>query len=141
MCTKTSVHQDLCPPLWMHFFRSNCLGGQFVALKMPRGTGFGAQTAPGAVFFAQIAPGLPGGVPGPLRVSRALIYRACAQNQASGELEAVPAGPGGKDISAPAEEIHNENPSLVALGKNRCRKVQKPKEINKYLSPLLPRYR
>ena len=31
----------------------------------------------------------------PLRVSRALIYRACTQNQASGELEAAPAGPAG----------------------------------------------
>ena len=33
-------------------------------------------------------------------------------------VKLVPLVPDGKDISAPAEDLHNENPSLVALGQN-----------------------
>ncbi len=36
----------------------------------------------------------------------------------TGKSPANPRQSGGKDISAPAIYVHNENPSLVALGKN-----------------------
>ena len=53
----------------------------------------------------------------PFRVSRALIYRACAQNQASGELPAGPAGPGRERHLSPSGRPTKREPFAHALGK------------------------
>ena len=37
----------------------------------------------------------------------------------------------GEDISGPAEDVHNENPSLVALGKNSI-------DVGRFSIPALP---
>ena len=93
----------------------NCPGRQFFAVKVPRATVFCTRRAPG-IWDPRILGSQSSWTP--IRIPRALIYRACAQNQASGELAPGDPGPAGKDISAPAEDLLNENPSLVALGKN-----------------------
>ena len=46
------------------------------------------------------------------------MVRQPAGNPAATRRQRVRNRPG-KDISAPAEDLHNKNPSLVALGKNK----------------------
>ena len=48
-----------------------------------------------------------------------------------GSLPAARRQPGGKDNLAPAEDLHNKNPSLLALGKNGW--ILRPQENSKTL--------
>ena len=72
---------------------------------------------------------------GPLRKTLVFVdflyngIPAATRRQPTGNAPAPRQQPGGKDNSAPAEDLHNKNPSLVALGKKAL--LCKPEGVGK----------
>ena len=74
------------------------------SLGCPRADLFGRLLGPKTLIF--------------LRESE-VFYATATRRQRTGNAPATRRQPAGKDNLAPAEDLHNKNPSLVALGKNK----------------------